>query len=136
MIDIENEIIDEITTMLENYDDKIFVSSDSSKMPPSFPAVFIAQTDGFLADGYHVSTHEENFRSVTFEIDVYTNDLVGRKSHAKQISKLINDRMRQLNFTEQSSNPLDLTTTTNSALCRYKSVFRANIGKDGVIYQR
>lgn len=136
MIDIENEIIDEIATLLEDYDPEIFVSSDSSKMPPSFPAVFIAQTDGFLMPGTHVSTHEENFRSVTFEVDVYTNDLVQRKSHAKQIMAIITDRMRQLNFTEQSSNPMDLTTTTNSALCRFKSVFRANVDKEGIIYQR
>lgn len=105
MITIENEIFTELATALRAKYEDIFVSGEYVLAPPKFPAVSIEEADNYTATS-EVDSGGDNFSVVMYEINVYTNKTVGKKSQAKEIMALIDSTLTGRNFTRVSSTPV------------------------------
>lgn len=100
MVDIESYVFTEIATMLrEKYGkENIFITGEYVHAPSKFPAISIVQEDDYLTHEHLDSSADRTYRTLMFEVNVYTNKTVGKKSQAKEILGLINDKMYRMNF--------------------------------------
>lgn len=134
MIEIENEIFNAVATKLrETYED-IFVSGEYVPTPSSFPAVSIEEKDNYTyAQG--IDSGGEKFVSVMYEVNVYSNKTVGKKSQAKEIMALIDDEMLTIGFTRTTKQPMAMPNQETN-IYRLVARYRAIVGKDEQIIRR
>lgn len=128
MIDYENKIFKIIYDAVRVYDQTIYVTSDVSKAPPSFPCVYVTQTDSYNPEEYEqVSTYKELATRVVTTVEVYSNKSSGKKQEAKTILTVVDNALRENGFRRTVSNYLDLTDSNNKfiirLLARYTRLF-------------
>ena len=61
MIDIENKIFQIVYDAVMQYDDSIYVTSEISVAPASFPAVYVLETDNSAPAKFRISSREEAY---------------------------------------------------------------------------
>ena len=105
MVTIESEMFTEVATALRERFEGIYVSGEYLMKPPSYPAVSIEEADNYDATG-EMTTEGSGHSVVTYEINVYTNKTVGKKTQAKEIMAVINGVMMSRNFSRLSSIPV------------------------------
>jgi len=76
----------------------------------------------------------ENHVSVMYEIGVYSNKEVGKKSECKQIMALIDNEMQGMGFTRIFMNPVP--NLESATVYRLVARYRAVVSKEKVIYRR
>ena len=143
MIDIESKIFMIVYNAVMAYDNTIYVTSEASIAPPSFPAVYVEQIDSYNPPEYRISSHEELYAAMTFNVEVYSNKASGKKQEAKNILTVIDNAMRVAGLRRTMSNYVDLTDNRNSSVSnRNQSIIRL-LGRyecladaDGNIYAR
>lgn len=143
MIDIETKIFKIIYDAVMAYDDSIYVTSESSMAPPSFPAVYVEQIDSYNPLQFRISSHEELYAAVVTDVQVYSNKRSGKKAEAKSILTVIDDALRTAGLQRTTMNYVDLTDNRNSSVSnRNQSIIRilgryeCLADKDGNIYAR
>lgn len=125
MIDIENKVFKIIYDAVMAYDSTIYVTSESSNTPPSFPAVYVEQIDSYVPPQYWISSHEEMYAAVVVDVEVYSNKPSGKKAEAKSILTVIDDALRIAGLRRTTSNYIDLTDNRNSSVSnRNQSIIR------------
>ena len=128
MIDYENQIFNIIYQAVAAYDSNIYVTKEKSVAPPSFPAVYVEETDSYNPAEYQwISSFKEvAVREVT-TVEVYSNKPSGKRKEAKTILAVVDDALRNNGFRRTTKNYLDLTDNNNSAiirlLARYERLF-------------
>ncbi len=101
MIDIESYVVDAVTRALKALRPDIAVYSEHVNAPAKFPCVMLYEssnttfTPTWDAQGEH---HAE----VRYAVEVYTNDLNGKKRAAKAIAKAVDETMLGLGFARAS----------------------------------
>lgn len=105
MITIENEMFTELASALHELDEDIYVSGEYVLAPPKFPAVTIEEADNYTAIR-ELDSSTDRYSIVMYEINIYTNKTVGKKSQAKEILATIDDVLTGRNFTRVSSTPV------------------------------
>lgn len=110
MVDIEDIIINRIDTVLSNAGYKDILGSTYQDLPASFPWVFLEQADSYENDVYHKSSRENNYDTVVFEADIYSNKKAKSKSECKKILSLIDAEMVSLGFSRQVAQPMRPTS--------------------------
>lgn len=134
MIDIENEIFNSVATKLRNEYDGIFVSGEYVATPSSFPAVSIEEKDNYTyANG--IDSSGEKFVSVMYEVNVYSNKQVGKKSQAKEIMALIDEDMLRIGLTRSSNQPMEMPNQETN-IYRLVARYRAIVSTDKQIIRR
>lgn len=128
MIDYENQIFKMIYDAVTGYDSDIYVTKEKSVAPPSFPAVYVEQTDSYNPPEYAmVSSYEEVAVRVVTTVEVYSNKPSGKRQEAKSILTVVDDALRRNGFRRTTQNYLDLTDSNNTAiirlLARYERLF-------------
>ena len=128
MIDYENKIFGIIYQAVTDYDSNIYVTKEKSVAPPSFPAVYVEQTDSYNPPEYAmVSSYEEVAARVVTTVEVYSNKPSGKRQEAKSILTVVDDALRRNGFRRTTQNYLDLTDSNNTAiirlLARYERLF-------------
>lgn len=132
MIDIENEVYDRNADVLRAKYENIFISGDDSKVPSSFPCVYIVQKDNPVSKEYADSGSVERITTPMFEINVYSNLKTGRKQQAKDIMATVCDTMSELDIERTYCQP-----TPNADSSIYRIVARFSCKTDGnKIYRR
>ena len=132
MIDIENEVYDRNADVLRAKYENIFISGDDSKVPSSFPCVYIVQKDNLVSKEYADSGSVERITTPMFEINVYSNLKTGRKQQAKEIMATVCDTMSELDIERTYCQP-----TPNADSSIYRIVARFSCKTDGnKIYRR
>ena len=125
MIDIESKIFMIVYNAVMAYDNTIYVTSEASIAPPSFPAVYVEQIDSYNPPEYRISSHEELYAAMTFNVEVYSNKASGKKQEAKNILTVIDNAMRVAGLRRTMSNYVDLTDNRNSSVSnRNQSIIR------------
>lgn len=125
MIDIEAKIFTIIYNAVMAYDDSIYVTSEAAIAPPSFPAVYVEQIDNYTPPQYRVSSHEETYAAMTYDVQVYSNKASGKKAEAKSILTVIDNALRGAGLRRMTSNYVDLTDNRNSSVSnRNQSIIR------------
>lgn len=133
MIDIENEVITLVTDCLFANNISASVESVLNLNPSSFPTVCIEEIEnssyGMSAD----SNSNENHAAVGFEINVFTNDVSGKKQNAKSILNVIDSMLIARGFSRISKTQLSLDEGT-----KYRLVarYRAYVSQNQTIYRR
>lgn len=126
MIDVENQVITYVTEAFNGtkYED-IYLSSDPTRTPNTFPCVYIAQADSYEEQRTRTSSREQLFETVVFECYVYSNKTSGAKAECKGVMAVIDEAMRQQGFILSTETPLVPSIDTVKAI-RF-SRYRANV---------
>jgi len=98
MIDIENEVFTRVKTALDNTFAEIYITSPYNRIEETFPHVTIEQSDSYTPREYETNSDEEKIATFTFEINVYSNKMQGKKLECQQIMNVIDKTLRKMNF--------------------------------------
>ena len=125
MIDIESKIFMIVYNAVMAYDNTIYVTSEASIAPPSFPAVYVEQIDSYVPPQFRISSREELYAAMTFDVQVYSNKAAGKRAEAKSILTVIDNALRIAGLRRTTSNYVDLTDNRNSSVSnRNQSIIR------------
>jgi hypothetical protein len=125
MIDIENKVFKIVYDAVMAHDPNIYVTSESSNTPPSFPTVYVEQIDSYDPAEFRVSSREELYAAVVFDVQVFSNKPAGKKAEVKSILAVIDDALRAAGLRRTMSNYVDLTDNRNSSVSnRNQSIIR------------
>lgn len=133
MIDIENQVISLVTDCLFSNNISATVESVLNLNPSTFPTVCVEEIENSTYDLSADSFSNENHASVGYEINVFTNDVSGKKQNAKDILAVIDRMLIARGFSRVSENALSLDNGTKYRLI---ARYRATVGKDEIIYRR
>lgn len=102
MIDKENEVYTAIRTSILKKYPKADVSSMYVRSPASFPHVSVIQTDSYEPKALVDSSLEEKYTTLAFQIDVYSDDEVHKKTECKKIMQVVDETLRAKNFRREA----------------------------------
>jgi hypothetical protein len=134
MIDIENQIFGKISTALRAEFDPIFVSGELVKAPAIFPAVYIEEKANSAYQRTQDSGSLENHVSLMYEINVYSNKQVGKKSECKAIFAVIDNEFQKIGFTRIMKEPV--ANLEDGTIYRMIGRYTAVVAVGGIIFRR
>lgn len=134
MIDIENPIFGIISSALRAEFDPIFVYGEYVKAPASFPAVSIEERGNSAYQRTQDSGSLENHVSLMYEINVYSNKQVGKKSECKAIFAVIDNEFQKMGFTRIMKEPV--ANLEDGTIYRMVGRYTAVVSVGGTIYRR
>lgn len=98
MIDIENKILTLLTeAILAEYPEAVVVG-DYVEEFARFPAITVNEIENSTLRRMQDDAPVEHYATVTYEVNVYCNDRVGKKAVCKDILKITDDVMVALKF--------------------------------------
>ena len=101
MFDIENDVFTVVAEALRTEFPGIYVAGEYVNSPPSFPAVTIVEADSSVIKSMSTIVVED-FARLLYEVNVFSNKNVGKKSEAKAIFNVVDEALRNLKFTRVS----------------------------------
>lgn len=134
MIDIENQIFGKISTALRDEFNPIFVSGELVKAPATFPAVYIEEKANSVYQRTQDSGSLENHVSLMYEINVYSNKQVGKKSECKAIFAVIDNEFQKIGFTRIMKEPV--ANLEDGTIYRMIGRYTAVVSVGGIIFRR
>lgn len=133
MIDVENQIYTPIAEALREAFPGIDTSGEYVKAPSAFPHVSIVEQDNYPTLTHLSTSDSEEFSTIMYEVNVYSNKSSGKKAQCRSIMKVIDDLMYRRNFTRISLSPVP--NLENATIYRLVARYRAET--DGVnLYRR
>lgn len=133
MIDIENDIYTPIAAALRSKFPAINVSGEYVREPSQFPHVTIIEQDNYVTPAHLDSSDTEKFATIMFEVNVYSNKTVGKKTECKSILSVIDSMMFARNLVRTSRTPVP--NMENATIYRLTARYEAET--DGkMIYRR
>ena len=134
MISIENELFTRIAIAVRLEFPSAYVVGEFVAQPARFPAVFIVEQDNSVYMRGRDSGDVENYAEVAYQVDVYSNLNVGKKTECKSIMAIIDSEFAALGFTRTFMNPVQ--NMDDPRIYRMTAVYRAVVGKDKFVYRR
>lgn len=134
IIDIENEVFNTVATEVRTKYPDIYMVGEYVKTPPKFPCVSLVEMDNQSYQSTEDSGSSENHAVLMYEVNVYSNKTVGKKSECKAIAALIDERMLALGFARTMLQPIP--NLDDATIYRMVSRYSAIISKNKVIYRR
>ena len=98
MIDIENKIFTLVATAIQAQYPSAVVVGDYVEQFASFPAVTINEIENSTVRRMQDDEPVEHYAQVTYEVNVYCNERIGKKELCKSILKIVDDVMVGLKF--------------------------------------
>lgn len=133
MIDVENQIYTPIAEALREAFPGIDTSGEYVKAPSAFPHVSIVEQDNYSTLTHLSTSDSEEYATIMYEVNVYSNKSSGKKTQCRSIMKVIDDLMYRRNFTRISLSPVP--NLENATIYRLVARYRAET--DGVnLYRR
>ena len=134
MIDYENEIFNTVATVVRAKYPDIYMVGEYVKTPPKFPFISLVEMDNRSYQQTEDSGSSENHVSVMYEVNVYSNKTVGKKSECKAIAALIDEQMLALGFARTMLQPIP--NMDDATIYRMVGRYSAIISKDKTIFRR
>ena len=134
MIDVENEIFSEISTVVRAAYPDIFMTGEYVKSPSSFPCVSLVEISNAVYRNSSTTSVEENHAAVTYEVNVYSNKSKGKKALCREIMNVIDTRLAEIGFTRMMLEPVP--NMEDATIYRMLGRYRAVVGEDHTIYRR
>ena len=134
MIDIENMIFNSVATEVRAKHPGIYMVGEYVKTPPSFPCVSLVEMDNQSYQRTEDSGSTENHVSVMYEVNIYSNKTVGKKTECKSIATTIDERMLALGFARTMLQPIP--NLDDATIYRMVGRYSAIVSKDKVLYRR
>lgn len=134
MIDVENEVFNTVATDVRAKYPDIYMVGEYVKTPPKFPCVSLVEMDNQSYQQTEDSGSVENHASLMYEVNIYSNKTVGKKSECKAIAALIDERMLALGFARTMLQPIP--NLDDATIYRMVGRYSAVISKNKVLYRR
>ena len=134
MIDYENDIFNAVATVVRAEYPDIYMVGEYVKTPPKFPCVSLMEMDNQSYQRTEDSGSSENHASVMYEVNIYSNKTVGKKSECKAIAAVIDEQMLALGFARTMLQPIP--NLDDATIYRMVGRYSAIISKNKVIYRR
>lgn len=133
MIDVEAKVYTPIAVALRDAFEDIEVKGEYVNAPSKFPFVSIVEADNYPTPSHLDTSETERFVTLMYEVNVYSNKSVGKKSECKEIMAFIDDLMYRMNFTRIALSPVP--NMDNATIYRMTARYRAET--DGTtLYRR
>lgn len=126
MIDIENLVITEISTVLTTAYPNIYITSEYPETPSSFPCVFISEDDNTTYRDSQDNELNEHHASLMYSVSVFSNKKEGKKSEAKAIMNLVDSAFQNLKFTRTMKTPVP---NIDRSIYRIEARYEAIVGR-------
>ena len=134
MIDIENAVFNTVAMRVREVFPDIFIAGEYVKSPPFFPAVSLVESDNSTRVETIDSGSNENHANVMYEVNVYSNKTVGKKTECREILGLIDEEMLALGFSRSTLTPVP--NENDSTIYRMVGRYRATVSSDHKIFRR
>ena len=134
MIDFENDIFNAVATVVRAKYPDIYMVGEYVKIPSMFPCVSLVEMDNQSYQRTEDSGSLENHASVLYEVNIYSNKTVGKKSECKEIAAAIDEQMLALGFARTMLQPIP--NLDDATIYRMVGRYSAIISKNKVIYRR
>ena len=134
MINIENAVFDRVATKVREVFPDIFIVGEYVKSPPIFPAVSLMEMDNSTRTDTIDSGSNENHANVMYEVNVYSNKTVGKKSECKAIMALIDEELLVMGFSRSMLTPVP--NEYDSTIYRMVGRYRATVSTKHEIIRR
>lgn len=134
MIDVENAVFDRIANKVREVFPGIFMTGEYVSSPASFPAVSLVEMDNAANAETIDSGSSENHANVMYELNVYSNRTVGKKSECKAIAALIDEEMLAMGFSRSTLTPVP--NEYDSTIYRMVGRYTATVSSDHIIFRR
>ena len=134
MIDVENAVFNRVVAKVREVFPNIFMAGEYVKSPPSFPAVSLVETDNITRADTVDSGSNENHVNVMYEVNVYSNKTVGKKSECKEIVALIDNELLTMGFSRSTLTPVP--NEDDSTIYRMVGRYRATVSTKHEIIRR
>ena len=134
MINVEQEIFNIIAKAVRNAYPKAYVIGEYVKAPSKFPCISIVEIDNTVYDRTQTSGSLENHADVSYEVNIYSNKISGKKSECKSIASLIDNEFATLGFSLTMLQPIP--NIDDATIYRMTGRYRGVVSKDNVIYRR
>lgn len=131
MIDISDDVYNLVRTTV---DTDALCGSDNENIPARFPYVCCVTQDNSTYTETCDSGSIENHCTVMVQIDVYTNDVSGKKDKAKTIIKKIDVAMLDAGFARTLLQPISYLQ--DATVYRLTSRYDALVDKNKTLYRR
>ena len=134
MIDVENTVFDAVATAVRAKYPEIYMVGEYVKTPSRFPCVSLMEMDNQSYQRTEDSGSSENHASVMYEVNIYSNKTLGKKSECKALATLIDEQMLALGFARTMLQPIP--NLDDATIFRMVGRYSAIISKDKQIYRR
>lgn len=134
MIDVENMVFNSVASVVKVSYPDIYMTGEYVKTPAEFPCVSLVEMDNQTYQSTEDSGSAENHVSVMYEVNVYSNKTVGKKSECKAIIALIDEQMLALGFARTMLQPIP--NLDDATVYRMVGRYSAIISKNNTIYRR
>jgi hypothetical protein len=134
MINVESEIFNTIAKAVRNAYPGAYVVGEYVKFPSRFPSISIVEIDNTAYEKTQSSDSVENHASITYEVNIYSNKVSGKKSECRELASLIDNEFATLGFSRTMLQPIPNgdDATIYRMVGRYKGV----VSTDNTIYRR
>ena len=134
MINVENEILDIIAKAVRNAYPNALVVGEYVKTPARFPCISIVEMDNTVYDRTQTSGCLENHADISYEVNIYSNKISGKKSECKAIASLIDNEFATLGMSRTMLQPIP--NIDDATIYRMLGRYRGVVSKDKIIYRR
>jgi len=134
MIDVENCVFNDVATALRDKYAGIYIVGEYVKTPPSFPCVSLIEMDNRIYSQTEDSGSIENHASLMYEVNIYSNKTVGKKSECKSIAAIIDKRMTALGFVRSMLQPVP--NIDDATIYRIIGRYSAVVSKNKIFFTR
>jgi hypothetical protein len=134
MIDVENEVFNTVATVVRVEYPDIYMVGEYVKTPPRFPCISLVEMDNQSYQKTEDSGSSENHASVMYEVNIYSNKTVGKKSECKALASLIDEQMLALGFARTMLQPIP--NLDDATIYRMVGRYSAVISKNKDFYRR
>lgn len=134
MINVENEIFNIVAKAVRTAYTGAYVVGEYVKSPSRFPCVSIVEMDNVTYEKTQTSGNLENHADMTYEVNIYSNKISGKKSECKAIASLIDNEFAALGFSRTMLQPI--SNGDDATIYRIVGRYRGVVSKDKVVYRR
>lgn len=133
MITVENELFTIIAEALREKYKNIYITGDPIRAPSKFPCVMIYEADNSIDTRMISSSNVENGAVLLYMVDVYSDRTNGRKQECKAILDVVDNIMKQFNFTRLNCGSID--NLRDESIMRYTARYQAVADKNKTLYR-
>lgn len=133
MIDIESQVFTRVSEAVRSKFPTSFITGEYVKSPSEFPAISLVEMDNIPYEKT-MTVNPENHVTVTYEANVYSNLVRGKKSECKSIFVIIDKEMASMGFIRTSLAPVP--NMNDSTIYRMTGRYRAVVSANHTIYRR
>lgn len=128
MINKENEVFTRVRNAVLAEFPIADVDGSYQQVPSTFPHVSLYMSDTYVPENAIDSSDEPEYMAMTFEVNVYSNSVSGKKQEAKKIMGIIFDTMYEMNFRMIVSSPVP--NLNDSSIYRQTARFEGSADRD------